>query len=138
MVAAILFTQSDPYLGLAATDLFRVKGMTGLVIAVDGTEWRYPAGTMSQKRGGETEVLLLRRDDAPLNLATVPQGVAAAVVDSGHGWIFWFDKGRCVQHDGCRSMAEARSQIESRCCAPNGYELREPNSAYHGRVPWAS
>jgi hypothetical protein len=93
---------------------------------------------MCQKRGGETGVLLLRGDDTPLNLATVPHGVAAAVIDNGNGWIFWFDEGLCVRHDACRSMAEARSQIEGRCCPPNGYELREPNLAHGGRVPGAS
>jgi len=142
MAAAMLFTQSDPYLGPAVTNLFRVKGMTCLVITVDGTEWRYPAetaaGTMCQKPGGATKVLLLRRDDTPLNLATVPQGIAVAVIDNGAGWIFWLDAGQCVLHDGCRSMADARSLIENQCCPPNGYELREPHSAHRGTVAGAS
>jgi hypothetical protein len=42
MVDAVLFTLPDPRMGPAATDLFWVKGMTGIVVTVDGTEWTYP------------------------------------------------------------------------------------------------
>jgi hypothetical protein len=41
MVAAILFTWPNRRFGPAATNLFKVKGMTEIVINVDGMERRY-------------------------------------------------------------------------------------------------
>lgn len=41
MADAVLFTQADPRMGPAATNLFRVKGLEALVVTVDDTEWEY-------------------------------------------------------------------------------------------------
>lgn len=128
MVDAVLFTRPDPRTGPAATDLFRVRGGAGLVLAVDGAEWRYPNPTSAMMRrlssgANVDEVSLLRDGDAPLSLASIPDAIAAAVVDSGDGWIFWFDAGQCARVDRCSSMALARSEIEGCCLPAGGYEL---------------
>ena len=126
MISAILFTQPDPHMGPAATDLFQVKGMTEIIVTVDGTEWRYQrpmSAAMRQKASTETEILLFRHDSAPLNLTAVSQVMAAAVTADGDGWIFWFDKAQCVHHDRCRMMGEARALIECHCVPAGGYEL---------------
>ncbi len=127
MISAVLFTQPDPRMGPAETNLLGVRGLREIVVTVDGMEWHYHgpiAATARRTNRTETGVLLLRRDDdLPLNLADVPGAVAAAVIDSGTGWLFRFEKGRCVQHDRCANMGEARSTVQERCRPPGGYEL---------------
>lgn len=127
MISAVLFTQSDPRMGPAETNLLGVRGLREIVVIVDGMEWHYHgpvAATARRAQGAETEVLLLRRDaDRPLNLADVPGAIAAAVIDSGSGWLFRFEKGQCVQHDRCGNLGEARSVMQERCRPPGGYEL---------------
>lgn len=117
MVAAILFTRPDPHTGPAATNLFRITGGAGLVVTIDGTEWRYPNATTASMRfvaDANAEAVLLREDGKPLSLASVPDAVAAAIVNNGDGWIFWFDGGQCTRVDRCSSMAGARSEVEGR------------------------
>jgi hypothetical protein len=87
MVAAVLFTWPDRNLGPARTDLFRVKGMTEIVITCEGTEWRYPkagSATLGQNSKAVTEVLLLDYD-VPLNLASVPGAIAVVIEGGGDG-----------------------------------------------------
>lgn len=126
MADAVLFTQADPRMGPAATNLFRVKGLEALVVTVDDTEWQYhgPLSVgMRQKPGAVTGIMLHCGGDAPIDLASVPKAVAAAVFDNGDGWMFWFGNGRAVQVGRCTSMGLARAKIEARCCPPGGYEL---------------
>ena len=123
MVDAVLFTRPDPRVGPAATDLFRVKRLQEIVLTIDGIEWRYPRGTVRPKPGAATEILLLRDDAAPLDLAAVPGVVAAAIIDGEDGWLCWFGDGRCLLAESCRTLALARSEIESQCCPRGGYEL---------------
>jgi hypothetical protein len=123
MADAVLFTQPDPRRGPAATNLFRVKRMTEIVLTVDGMEWRYPKGTVRRKPGAETEITLLRDDDAPLDLASVPGAIAAAVIVGEDGWLCWFGDGQCLLTEPCRTMALARSEVEGHCCPKDGYEL---------------
>lgn len=124
MVDAVLFTQPDPRLGPAATNLFRVRQAREIVLTtVDGVEWRYPKGGVRRRPSAAMEVLLLRDDDAPLDLASLPGAIAAVVIDGEDGWICWFGGGRCLLTEPCRSMALARSEIESHCCPTGGYQL---------------
>ncbi len=126
MADAVLFTHPDPRVGLAATDLFKVKGIEAIIVTTDGVEWQYhgPLSVgMRQKPGAETGIVLCRGDDVPIDLASVPKAIAAAVVDHGAGWIFWFGDGQAVRVDRCTGIAAARSEIEARCLPPGGYEL---------------
>jgi hypothetical protein len=127
VLSAVLFTQPDPYMGPAETNLLCVRGLTEIVVTVDGMEWHYHgplAATARRAPGGKTEILLFRRDnDMPLNLAAVPGAVAAAVIDSGGGWLFRFDNGRCIQHERCENMGGARCDMQERCRPQDGYEL---------------
>ena len=111
MVAAVLFTWPDPGLGPAITNLFRVKGMTEIVVTCEGMEWRYRgAGSPVTLRAGlntEAAVLLLRHDFEPLNLASVPGAIAAAVADGIDGRIFWFDEDESVRVQHGQMMAAA-------------------------------
>lgn len=125
MADAVLFTRPDPGTGPAATNLFQVKGMEALIVTVDGAEWRYQARSAGMRRnpGAETGIVLHRGNDAPIDLASVPKAVAAAVIDNGDGWIFWFGDGRTVRIDRCGTMGVARPEIEAKCLPPGGYEL---------------
>jgi hypothetical protein len=123
MAEAVLFTQLDPQMGPAATNLFRVKGMTEVVLKASSTEWRYPRGTVRPVSGADTEMLLYRVGRVPLNLAAVPGAVAAVVIDGEDGWLCWFDDDECLLAEPCRTMALAWSEVEAHCCPTNGYEL---------------
>jgi hypothetical protein len=128
MAHACIFTLPNPRIGPTATDLFRVKGMTDVVITVGGMEWRYPKGractTTQTKSGGELlGARLLRGDDAPVNLAAVPEAVAVAVDDGSECRIVWLGDGRCVETGRCPNMASARAQIEDKHYPADGYEL---------------
>jgi hypothetical protein len=114
MVAAYLFTLPDPRMGPAATDLFRVKVMTEVVITVGGWEWHYPRGradTNEIKSGGDTNAQLLWGDGVPLDLAKVAGAVAVAVDDGSDCRIVWLSDGQCVAAERCRTMAVARALI---------------------------
>ena len=128
MTDAYLFTLPNLLMGPAATDLFLVKGMTELVIAVGGQERRYPKGggsTTTQIRSGGTllGVQLLRGDDAAVNLAAIPDAVAVTVDDGRGCLIVWFEDGRCDKTERSPSMAVARAEIEAKHYPVDGYEL---------------
>lgn len=128
MVAAVLFTWPDRRFGPAATNLFKVKGMTEIVITVDGMERRYRGAVspviVRQKPGNtDAAVLLLYDDDVLVNLGALPEAIAVAVDDGVDGRIFWFDEGGGVRAENGQMMAAARSLVEARCQPPDGYEL---------------
>jgi hypothetical protein len=123
MADVVLFTQPDLRRGPAATNLLRVRKMTEIVLTVDDMEWRYPKGSVRQKPRAETQILLLRHDEAPLDLAAVPGAVAAAVIVGEDGWLCWFGDGQCLLAEPCRTIALARSEVEAHCCPKDGYEL---------------
>jgi len=72
----------------------------------------------------KTVVLLLRHDDEPLNLASVPDAIAVAIADGKDGRIFWFDEDQSVRVEPVEMMAAARTSIEGICCPPGGYQLQ--------------
>jgi hypothetical protein len=80
-------------------------------------------GTVRLKPGADTEIMLLRYDAAPLNLASVPGAVAAAVIEGERGWLCWFSDGECVLAEPRRTMSLVRSEVAVQCCPPGGYEL---------------
>ena len=126
MVAAVLFTWPDRNLGPTITNLFRVNGITEIVVTCHGMEWRY-RGTVSatQRRSVNTEtaVLLHRHDGEALNLAFVPGAIAVAIDGGGDGRIFWFDEDQGVRVEHGQMMAAARALIEDHCCPSGGYQL---------------
>jgi len=72
----------------------------------------------------KTAVLLLRHDDEPLNLASVPDAIAVAIADGKDGRIFWFDEDQSVRVEPVEMMAAARTSIEGICCPLGGYQLQ--------------
>ena len=127
MIFAVLFTWPNRHLGPAQTNLFRVKGMAEIVVACDGTEWRYRDAVSATRRrmpNAETAVLLLRHDDEPVNLAAVPDAIAVAIVDGKDGRIFWFDEDQSVRVEPVQMMPQPRASIEGICCPPGGYQLK--------------
>jgi hypothetical protein len=128
MVAAVLFTWPDRRFGPTATNLFRVKGMTEILVTVDGMEWRYrgPVSpvTLRQKPGNKDGVVLFFYDeDVLIDLAAVPGAIAVAVDDGRDSRILWINEGRGVRAENGWMMTAARTLVEARCCPSDGYEL---------------
>jgi hypothetical protein len=128
MVAAVLFTWPDRHFGPTATNLFRVKGMTEVLVTVDGMEWRYrgPVSpvTLRQKPGNKDGVVLFLYDeDVLIDLTAVPGAIAVAVDDGRDSRILWINEGQGVRAENGWMMTSARALVEARCCPSDGYEL---------------
>ena len=131
MSRAYLFTQPNPRMGPAETDLYEVKAVSNVALAHRGKVQHFLKNGALMAwipgdeilgvavREGETKVFLGRTEGKPIDLAKVAHTVAVIINDQ----FFWLREGHWVKDDDIRDLASAWSVLRASCVHADGYKL---------------